>query len=180
MSPKSNKKYLIIDGFNVLRHGQYYQDQRDRMPDYGDEHINAAREALIDDARIFAGHDYRVLVVFDGGGNRFSEGQPTFSDRVEVIFSEYGLSADSVIEQRVHKAVEDGYEVLVVTSDATMQWTVLGDKVTRMATSSFYSEVASLKSDVKPSSEAEPGKSHMTLGDRLNPEKLKRLKDLLK
>lgn len=170
-------KLLIVDGFNVLRSGPAYASLQARMPDYGDEYLNTTREALIDDARILAGHDYDVLVVFDGGGNVWSEGRSEVSGGVEVIFSEHGVSADSVIEERAKHAVAAGREVLVVTSDATMQWTVLGDAVTRMSAASFCSEVAGLKAEI--TSDEKLVNPRMTLGERLDAETLRKLRALV-
>ena len=50
-----------------------------------------------------------------------------------MIFSRYGCEADSVIESLSRAAREAGERVVVVTSDAQMQWTVLGGSVARMS-----------------------------------------------
>ena len=175
MAKAKPQKLLIVDGYNVLRSGDYYQDVRERMDDFGDEAFNAAREALIDDVALFAGNEYQAVVVFDGAGNRYSDGQPTLVGRVEVIFSAGGVLADHVIEQRVKHAVSAGREVLVVTSDATTQWTVMGNYVSRMSAAGFYDELRSLAAERR--SEL-PVAAKNTLGERLPPEVLEKLREL--
>jgi predicted RNA-binding protein with PIN domain len=169
------KRLLIVDGYNVLRSGDYYQEPRGRMDDFGDEAFNAARDALVNDVALFAGHDYQAVVVFDGAGNRHSDGQPTLVGGVEVIFSAAGALADSVIEQRVKQAVAAGSEVLVVTSDATTQWTVLGNHVSRMSAAGFYAELHSIGAEERAALRVAPKN---TLGERLPPDVLARLREL--
>jgi len=169
------KKLLVVDGYNVLRSGHYYDEVRERMPDFGDEAFNAARDALINDVAVFAGSDYKAVVVFDGGGNQFSDGHPTRVGGVEVIFSPAGVMADYVIEERAKQAANKGWEVLVVTSDATTQWTVFSGKVTRMSAAGFYRELKMIHAtDHQPGQAVSPKN---TLGERLSPEVLKELRE---
>jgi len=172
---QARKRMLIVDGYNVLRSGNHYREARERMDDFGDEAFNAARDALINDVALFAGHDYRPVVVFDGGGNRYSDGSPSLVGGVEVVFSAGGNQADHVIEQRAKQAAAAGWEVLVVTSDATTQWTVMGNHVSRMSAAGFYDEIRQLGAEQR-SLPAAPGKA--TLGERIPPEVLERLRDL--
>jgi predicted RNA-binding protein with PIN domain len=168
------ERLLIVDGYNVLRAGDYYRELRDQMPDFGSEAYNAAREALINDVTLFAGHEYQALIVFDGAGNRYSVGQSTTVGRVEVVFSPAGVSADSVIEERAKQAAAKGSEVLVVTSDATTQWTVFGKSISRMSAAGFYDELRMLQAESSQSAlEVSP---KYTLGDRLDPEVLQELR----
>ena len=124
-------KILIVDGYNVLRSGSRYRSMR-HAPDYTFEKYNQVREALISDVAAFAGSEYRsVTVVFDGGDNPESAGKTQRIGVVKVVFSPYGSSADKVIERLAHDAREKNFEVLVVTSDATIQDTVFGGMGTR-------------------------------------------------
>ena len=164
----------MIDGYNVLRSGDYYDELRDVAPDYADEAFNAARDALINDVAVFAGHEYDAVVVFDGAGNIYSDGRPTRVGGVEVVFSSAGVTADSVIEERAKQAQSKGIEVLVVTSDAATQWTVYGRSVNRMSAAGFYEELRSIAA----ASASEAAIAHKyTLGDRLPPDVLKRLRE---
>jgi predicted RNA-binding protein with PIN domain len=68
---------------------------------------------------------------------------------IRVLFSPAGVSADSVIEELARAAAGQGREVLVVTSDAATQWTVLGRKVTRMSAAGFADEMQGIRRDIE-------------------------------
>ncbi|MDR0500604.1 MAG: NYN domain-containing protein [Coriobacteriales bacterium] len=90
---------------------------------------------------------------------------------IEVVFSPRGVSADDIIERRARKAVEAGVEVLVVSSDASIQWTVLGSNVVRMSAAGFVEELERRQSEFEADRRLTSdmiGKT--TLGDRLDPE----------
>ncbi len=139
--PKDRKRILIVDGFNVLRSGSRYKNISLNMPDYDHDWFNRAREMLINDVVHYAGREYRATVVFDGGGNVESTGEEQKVGGVSVVFSPAGSSADKVIEKLAHEGRENGYEVLVVTSDATIQDTVFGLGVDRMSAEGFSIEL---------------------------------------
>ena len=130
---KSRNKLLIVDGYNVLRSGSRYRHMR-AMADYTDEVYNKCREALINDVIAHMGRDYcEAYLVFDGRDNEFSTGVPERIGGVQVVFSPAGSSADTVIEKLAFDARSRGVEVMVVTSDATIQDTVFGLGVDRMS-----------------------------------------------
>ena len=159
-------KTLLVDGYNVLRSSDAYAHLTEAMPDHTHDAFNTARQALIADVATFAGHDYQATVVFDGAGNPGSTGEPSLEAGITVVFSPAGISADSIIEKLAHRAVEQGNEVVVVTSDATMQWTILRGKVTRMSAAGFASEMQGIQREVKEAAERQMNKR--TLGDRLD------------
>lgn len=139
--PKDRKRLLIIDGFNVLRSGSRYKNISLDLPDYDHDWFNRARETLVNDVVHFAGREYRATVVFDGGGNVESTGEEQKVGGVSVMFSPAGTSADKVIEKLAYEGRENGYEVLVVTSDAAIQDAVFGLGVDRMSAEGFSIEV---------------------------------------
>lgn len=157
-------KALIVDGFNVLRSGERYAHL------LGDEHsldaLNAAREALLTDVATFAQGAYEATVVFDAAGNPLSNGEMQDFAGVGVIFSPAGVSADSVIEELARQAVKRGDEVVVVTSDAQTQWTVLRDKVTRMSAAGFCAEIGTIQAGITENRIESQVKT--TLGERLD------------
>ena len=138
---KDRKRILIVDGFNVLRSGSRYKNISLSMPDYDHDWFNRAREMLINDVVHFSGREYRATIVFDGGGNEESTGEEQRVGGVNVVFSPAGSAADKVIEKLAHEGRENGYEVLVVTSDATIQDTVFGLGVDRMSAEGFSIEI---------------------------------------
>lgn len=141
---KNRNKMLIVDGYNVLRSGSRYRALQN-IPDYTDDVLNRSREVLLSDVIAYAGRDYRqAILVFDGGGNDFSDGTPDIIGGVKVIFSPAGMTADKVIEKLAHDARERHIEVMVVTSDATIQDTVFGGGVDRMSAEGFSHEIETL------------------------------------
>jgi predicted RNA-binding protein with PIN domain len=151
-------------------------------PDYTFEKYNQVREALISDVAAFAGSEYQsVTVVFDAAQNAESAGKVQRVGRVKVVFSPYGSTADKVIEKLAHDAREANFEVLVVTSDATIQDTVFGGMVTRMSANGFSNEIDELHDEAKID-EGALTKRKATVADRLDGEivdKLKALRDRL-
>ena len=138
---KDRKRLLIVDGFNVLRSGSRYKNVSLDLPDYDHDWLNRAREMLVNDVLHYSGREYRATVVFDGGGNVESTGEEQRVGGVSVVFSPAGSAADKVIEKLAYEGRENGYEVLVVTSDATIQDTVFGLGVDRMSAEGFSIEV---------------------------------------
>ncbi len=125
---------LIVDGYNVIH----------RTPPYrqlAEDDLDAARTALVSDVAAFAHGEWKATVVFDGHANPHSEGLPHEVSGVTVVFSPYGVDADVVIEARARAARERGDETVVVTSDAQLQWTVMGGATTRMSADEFGGEL---------------------------------------
>lgn len=126
---------IIIDGHNLLCGTPRYAALADRD-------IDGARERLISDLGARAVEGASVTIVFDGGGNPSSDGQPHEVGGLTVIFSPYGFEADTVIEALAAAAREAGEPVEVVTSDVATRWTAVGGSVTVTRSSSFARELA--------------------------------------
>lgn len=175
---KHRNKLLIVDGYNVLRSGARYQDAFND-PDYTDDAFNAAREQLINDVVNYAGRDMRAIVVFDGGGNEYSTGEVETVGGVRIMFSPAGHSADKVIEKLAHDARERNVEVMVVTSDATIQNSVFGQGVDRMSANGFSREMGRYYHEATLDETPKVAEKR-TLADRISPEaraKLEALRD---
>jgi len=194
---------LIVDGYNVLRSSRLYSSLQETasgsaatdssamadkeglvdtpagfstpldFSDYANDHRNALREALINDVAVFAYRRFEATVVFDGQGNPQSTGERSEIAGVSVIFSAAGVSADSVIEELVYAATSTGRKVLVITSDATLQWTVLGTSVTRMSAAGFADEMSAIKKATINDIKSVAYKN--TLAERLDKETRERL-----
>lgn len=171
------KRRLIVDGFNVLRSGSRYQSVEGPNPDYDHDWFNRAREMLLNDVVHYAGREWQATVVFDGGGNRESTGEPASVGGVEVVFSPAGVSADKVIEKLAFEARERSMEVLVVTSDAIIQDTVFGSGVDRMSAQGFSLELDRYYSDAELDDSPHIA-SKRTVADRIDPGTLAKLEAL--
>ena len=151
---------LVVDGYNVLAATPRYRHLADIDPE-------SARAVLVRDVVTFAQDRYRAVVVFDGANNTHSDGAPHHVPGAVVVFSAHGVDADTVIEGLVHRHRERGEEVVVVTSDAQTQWTVLGPGVSRMSAAEF---VSVLEPEADAWREHNPsGSTRQTLESRIDP-----------
>jgi predicted RNA-binding protein with PIN domain len=161
---------IIIDGYNVIRQTAPYRELSER----GD--LDHAREVLIGDVAALAGKDTRVTVVFDGTNNPASTGEATTQLGISVIFSPHGRTADSVVEKLSHEARDRGDTVEVITSDATIQWTVMSGTVMRKSSREFGAEI---REDFKQwQSDNRDHAMRSTLDDRLSPDAVEAIKRL--
>ena len=126
---------LIVDGYNVIHATPPYQW-------LAKEDLDAARAALVSDVSAYAHGEWAATVVFDGHNNPFSDGVSHEVAGVTIVFSRFGVDADTVIESLARAARQSGEDTCVVTSDAQTQWAVLGGTVTRMSSSEFTGELA--------------------------------------
>ena len=134
------KKYLLVDGYNVLRSGSRYRDITG--PDYTHDAFNRARETLIKDVGSYANAGYTdATIVFEGAQNEMSTGAPQRIGGVRIVFSPRGVSADHVIEKLAYEYRERGLECIVVTSDASIQDATFGGGIDRMSANGFSREM---------------------------------------
>ena len=173
--PRTREKLLIVDGYNVLRSGSRYRSYTE--PDYTDDAFNAAREALINDVICYSGRDWSSVIVFDGGDNEFSDGQPQTIGGVRIIFSPAGQSADKVIEKLARDARQRQVEVMVVTSDATVQDTVFGFGVDRMSAEGFSREMRMHFEEAHADKQPEVSRKN-TVAERIDADTLAKLESL--
>lgn len=159
-------RLLIVDGYNVIHQTPPYNR-------IAEEDLDAARLALVSDVAAFAHGEFAATVVFDGHLNPSSDGRPHSIAGVTVIFSRFGADADTVIESLSRTAREAGSDVLVVTSDAQTQWTVLGGGVARMSSAEFAGEIKS--EDAEWREHAPAGSSKGRLEDRIGADVRERL-----
>jgi predicted RNA-binding protein with PIN domain len=151
---------LIVDGYNVLHSAPRYARLLARD-------FSAARDRLVDDVASFAAGAWRATVVFDGGG-RDGAATESMAGRVTIVHTASGVTADEVIERLARDIREAGGDAVVVTSDATTQWTVLGPGITRMSASEFASEMSAEAAEKAGHDRVGPHRT--TLEDRLDAE----------
>lgn len=169
---------LVVDGYNVIHCDPRYERLvYDRSDDpYSRDVHDAARTALIADVAAFAQGRYEAVIVFDGAGN-VSDNRPNLPRAgVDIRFSPTGVSADTVVQQLCTEARAEGRACSVVTSDGTIQAVVMGKGVTRISSRMLVDEVKQIDRDVAEAEEAPQIK--MTLGSRLSPDALAKLKAL--
>ena len=168
---------LIVDGFNVLRSGRRYKDIVGPNPDWDHDAFNRAREALINDIASYSGSEWDATVVFDGGGNVESTGESLKVGGVRVVFSPAGFSADTVVEKLAHEGRAASIEVMVVSSDASIQDTVFGLGVDRMSAEGFSREIDRYYEEARLD-EMPKVSEKRTLEGRIDPATVERLRAL--
>lgn len=132
-------RHLLVDGYNVIRSTVPYRE-------IAENDMESARAALVADVAGFAGREWRATIVFDGAGNPHSTGGTHSVAGIDVIFSAFGVEADTVIERMASELRSQGAEVQVVTSDAQTQWAVLGESVSRRSATEFAGELGDARS----------------------------------
>ena len=183
---------LVVDGYNVIYGTPRYEAMIDehagagaladvahlsRDP-YGHDPFDRVREALITDVAAYAQGSYDPIIVFDAADN-LSDERPDYSRAgVKVVFSRTGESADAVIERLATKARRRERDVLLVTSDNTIRFTVGGVPITTVSSQLLARNIEVNNAGIESARE-ERSYSHMTLEDRLSPEQREKLWKLL-
>jgi predicted RNA-binding protein with PIN domain len=188
MARTGTRPLLVVDGYNVIYGTTRYEALIDehagagaladvaslsRDP-YGHDPFERAREALIADVAAYAQHTYEPVIVFDAAGN-LSDERPDFSRAgVRVVFSKTGESADAVIERLATKARRSNRDVLLVTSDNTIRFTVGGVPITTVSSQLLARDIEIVSEDIE-TSRVERSYGRMTVEDRLSPEAREKL-----
>lgn len=164
------RELLVVDGYNVIHASPRYEQLIfDKSDDpYSHDVYDRARTALVADVAAFSGRRYEPVIVFDGAGNVSADRPNLPQAGVRIVFSPTGVSADTVVQQLCTEAREAGRACTVVTSDGTIQATVMGKGVARISARMFVEEMRHVDEDVHEAEEAPQVK--MTLGSRLSPE----------
>ncbi len=119
MARQRESAYYLVDGYNVINAWPELIRLR--------ESLDEARDVLV---RILAEYgafeNYEMTIVFDALFTEDEERVLALSDRLRVIYTGAGETADSCIERLAYRAVRDGREVHVVTSDRAEQSVILG------------------------------------------------------
>lgn len=152
---------LIIDGYNVLLSNSAYCV-------LVEDDLDAARGRLVSDVAALSQGTADAIVVFDGARNPRSDGAVHDIAGVKVIFSQYGVDADTVIEQEATAQRAEGRDVTVVTSDAQTQWAVMGAGVVRMSSDEFVREVVQQREEHSHTTVS--GIRRSTVSERVDPQ----------
>ena len=155
-------KTLIIDGYNVIFQAEPYAGLA-RAGEW-----DQARDALVSDVASYVGPDFRVTVVFDGAHNDSDKDKESEQLGVQVRFSSRGKTADAVIERLAKQAQARGDQIEIVSSDAMVQWTSLGEGVVRRSAKEFTEQLNFGYSEWERERDAPPKRS--TLADRVGAE----------
>jgi len=124
----------LVDGYNVIF-------AWDELKELSNINIDSAREALIELLKNYGGiNNIKITVVFDGYRAAGNPGSRYMDGNVEVVFTKEGETADNYIEKTVFSK-KKGFDITVVSSDRTVQMTVMGDGALRISSREFYDEI---------------------------------------
>lgn len=99
---------ILVDGYNVIKNNMMFHALEIK-------NLANARDLLIKQLQNRYRHtEHRVIVVFDGDGNRE---QVRHQDHIRVIFSQHGETADNVIVRLAALARQAGREVEMYSND---------------------------------------------------------------
>lgn len=128
------KKYLIIDGYNVI-YG--WEDLKALAQD----DMDLARGTLMDILANYHGFTQtEILLVFDAYRVQEPMGKTEDYHGIHVVYTRQKQSADSYI-QALSRDIGKNYAVRVVTSDSLIQLTALSAGVLRVSTREFRHEI---------------------------------------
>lgn len=162
------KEVLIVDGYNVI----HAWPQLAGLLDAEKEH---ARDKLVDAMSEYAAvTNSRVVVVFDAHQVKGGLGSKEYRNNIEVIYSQEGETADSIIEKLVGSLVETN-RVIVATSDWTQQRFIFGKGASRMSARELIQEIRRCLAEHKKTKEFGMRSSGHSLGSRLRED----IKDIL-
>ncbi|MBF4509748.1 MAG: NYN domain-containing protein [Aeromicrobium sp.] len=162
----SERRRLIVDGYNVLH----------ARPEYAAlaaEDLDSARARLVADLAGIAQDGPRVVVVFDGGDNPASDGQPHQVGRLTVVFSPAGSTADAVVESLAARSRSRGEEAVVVTSDNATREAVRAGSISVLSAGNFLEDLASAAAEWSMARRS--GATRVPMGRRIDPTVQERL-----
>jgi hypothetical protein len=124
-------EYLIIDGYNII----YTCPELERLEM---EHARARLVEIMIDYSILAGQ--QIMVVFDAYGAKGPGERSLVVGGVEVFFTRFGETADSLIERLVGQLSKKG-TVYVATSDWTEQRIIFGRGGYRITPAELWNQI---------------------------------------
>ncbi|VWM02827.1 YacP-like NYN domain protein [Collinsella sp. AK_207A] len=176
---RGQKELLVVDGYNIIHATAKYERliyDSGKSP-YATDRYDSARMALIADVAAFAQGSYEAVIVFDGAGNVNPDRPNLPQAGIRIEYSPTGVSADTVIQRLCTEARESGRACSVVTSDGTIQATVMGKGVTRISARMLVEEMDQIDREIERVQEEAPNMK-LTLGSRLSPEAAAKLAGL--
>ncbi len=122
---RNKREHFIVDGYNVVNSWPELIALRDNL--------GYARDRLVHIlAEYGAYEDYEITIVFDALFTESERSYEKINERLQIIYTEEGETADSCIEKLAYDLVRQDKVVHVVTSDGAEQSLILGAGAYRM------------------------------------------------
>jgi predicted RNA-binding protein with PIN domain len=139
-SAKSVGRDILVDGYNVIKRAPSFQATRVQS-------LAAAREQLLVLLRNRYRHTpHQVIVIFDGDTDRE---QIYHEQRIRVVYSRRGETADAVIARLSVEARQAGREVEIYSDDTEVQRTVTLQGGTAQSTGQLERQVHAAPRDIE-------------------------------
>jgi uncharacterized protein len=130
---------ILVDGYNVIKRAPSFQAVR--------ANLATARAQLIILLRNRYRHTpHQVIVVFDGSE---THEQTNHEQRIRIIFSRYGETADSVIARLAAHARTEGRDVEIYSDDLEVQQSVIMQGGTAQTTAQLEQQVHAAPRDIE-------------------------------
>jgi len=167
---KSEKNYLLIDGYNII----FAWDSLRETAEYS---LEAARKELLDRISVYKiFKDYEVIVVFDAYKVKGNKGEVLKEQGVTVVYTKESQTADAYIEKSA-KELTRNYRVTVATSDGIEQMIIFGSGAFRLPARLLEEDVVKVENTVKNMLEAYHIEAQNSDFFKIPEEKLKALRE---
>ncbi len=131
---------ILVDGYNVIKRAPSFQAVRT----YSLADARAHLIALLHNR--YRNTPHQVIIVFDG--NDPLE-QISHEQRIRIIFSRYGETADAVIARLATSARASGREVMIYSDDIEVQQSVTSQGGTMQTTAQLEKQIYAAPRDVE-------------------------------
>ena len=134
---KIKKKYLLVDGYNVIFAWK-------ELKELADDNLDAARGRLIDILCNYQGYTgVELIAVFDAYKVKGGQGSSSRYNNIYVVYTKEAQTADAYIERTTNEIFRrEEASVSVVSSDGLVQMIVAGDGAIRISAREFEKMVA--------------------------------------
>lgn len=138
MARQKDIEYYLVDGYNVINAWPELIRLR--------ANLGEARDVLLHILTEYSAFEnYEMTVVFDAFFTEDEEHELNIAEKMKVIYTGAGETADTCIERLAYAAVRDGREVHVVTSDGAEQSVILGAGAYRISSMELRRSVKKAK-----------------------------------
>ena len=135
------EQLLIIDGYNVLFHWQ-------ELEQMAKIDLGLARTRLIEILGDYAAFkSIRMVLVFDGYRAKGNPGQKSRWEKVEIVYTKEGQTADAYIESLATR-IGPNYSTRVVTSDSLVQLSSFRSGLLRMSARELRESVENARGEL--------------------------------
>lgn len=167
----SSPTILLVDGYNIIG---AWPKLRTLV---GHTAMDLARQQLIEGLSSYvAFRDYRATVIFDAYTHPAPAHQQTSASGIEIYYTGYGETADTVIERRCAQLEWEPCRVRVATSDRIEQMVVTGFGAEWLSAQQLWEEVKQAAKQIRRAQPREKAKRKRGIDRYLDEATLDRLR----